>query len=534
MPILLCQLFPQSGVLPSIVYQLMVYLFVALTMPFLGQYMDTTNRWTVIRTSLLLKNILRCCSALSFAGLAYQWMYYDDDDKSNNANNNVEDARAEGFPMSMYLPIGVMLAFSALSHIYRDLQILALEKDWVIEVSHSTQTPLLDWNIMMRRIHLVTRFVAPVLCSFLEQTMRGIDDDEGGNKMIVPSTASTPATRFQALVLVTAIAFWNLLIYPLEYAALADIYAFCPSLQNHTHSNLLVIAQDTTRTFVNHPMFLHHIDLTKNSMKNTMLTKLLDYGRTYVALWSMFARHPTCILSLSFSALSMTMQRHHHFHFRAFRTTNVSAAALFDFESLTTTSMSIVDVSIVVFGWIGTIIFPLLLRRCRSRAGSPMSIIERVSVVCIWLYVLSVMIPSTVLLAIASSLSSSSTRSSSSFIDDDHDSSHYLLWITIVVSSLWFCCIDLAETQILQEWVETEYRGTINALQESASKAFAVVFLSMLLFMIPVVSYDESFDDLHALMMLVTVSIMTTVVAAFGFTWWYYRYCNEGWYRGIE
>jgi multidrug efflux pump subunit AcrB len=92
----------------------------------------------------------------------------------------------------------------------------------------------------------------------------------------------------------------------------------------------------------------------------------------------------------------------------------------------------------------------------------------------------------------------------------------------------------LAETQILQEWVETEYRGTINALQESASKAFAVVFLSMLLFMIPVVSYDESFDDLHALMMLVTVSIMTTVVAAFGFTWWYYRYCNEGWYRGIE
>ncbi|CAI5744133.1 unnamed protein product [Peronospora destructor] len=260
----------------------------------------------------------------------------------------------------------------------------------------------------------------------------------------------------RAMIGVSTVAIWNGLSTPLEYFMTRDIYTLIPELATK---------DDELR-----PQYEEEQKLDEADSKTTL--------SRYAALWRNYIRHPVFLLSFSYGALYMTILDNGSLNTAYLKWRGVP-------DSLLGFSRGVG----AMFGLLGTVLFPYL-RRTISR-------LERVAVVSIWLFWLC-LVP--VLLVF---LQAGESRMSD-----------YVMLSCMVGARMWLWCGDLAETQIMQEWIKPRHCGAINAMQTATYQLFFMIIQLM----------GVVFHDPSQFQALVFFSVSTILAAAVGFTYWDARF----------
>ena len=142
----------------------------------------------------------------------------------------------------------------------------------------------------------------------------------------------------------------------------------------------------------------------------------------------------------------------------------------------------------------GTFVFPCLLRCIGS--------VPQTGAVSLWAFWLFIM-PAGVSFAIDAINGVDSTIGGLRV-------SPYLMLVTVALSRIWLWCFDLAECQIMQEWVEENERGTMNSVQTAMYQVFWVL-LSV---------QGMALSDPSDFFVLAILSVATVFCAALIFTAW--------------
>ncbi|OQR94694.1 Ferroportin (FP) Family [Achlya hypogyna] len=195
----------------------------------------------------------------------------------------------------------------------------------------------------------------------------------------------------------------------------------------------------------------------------------------YVRMWAAYARHPTFLVSFAFCALYMTVLSGGGLN-----------TAYLQWRGLPLSLLGASSGLGALFGLVGTLLFPQLVACCGR--------VERVAVLSVWLFWLT-------LLPIGGCF----------VLLGETRTTDYVMMGAVLLSRMWLWSCDLAETQIMQEWVEPDRRGTINAMQSATSK----------LFYIGVLLVGVAFADPREFETLVFVSLAAVGSAAVGFAVWY-------------
>jgi iron-regulated transporter 1 len=198
----------------------------------------------------------------------------------------------------------------------------------------------------------------------------------------------------------------------------------------------------------------------------------------YIVMWKHYVHHPTFLASFSFCALYMTVLCGNSLNIAYLQWRGVSLSLLGGSSGMG-----------ALFGLIGTLLFPILVRQMQS--------VERVAVLSVWLFWLTLLPVGAVF-----------------FFKGESRASDFIMIGAVLVSRMWLWCTDLAETQIMQEWVEERQRGLINAMQMATSKVFYILILLTGLI----------FSDPRQFEALVFMSIAAVGSAAIGFTAWFFKF----------
>ncbi|ETV74954.1 hypothetical protein, variant [Aphanomyces astaci] len=146
----------------------------------------------------------------------------------------------------------------------------------------------------------------------------------------------------------------------------------------------------------------------------------------YFASWTEYFNHPTFLASFSFCALYMTVL-----------TGDGLNSAYLQWRGVPLSLLGLSSGLGGLFGFLGTLLFPVLL----ACLGS----IERVSVWSVWCF-WATLVPVWV----------ACVWYGESSVSD------YIMMVAVLFSRMWLWSCDLGETQIMQEWVEADRRGTMD------------------------------------------------------------------------
>ncbi|RHY05357.1 hypothetical protein DYB25_000569 [Aphanomyces astaci] len=205
----------------------------------------------------------------------------------------------------------------------------------------------------------------------------------------------------------------------------------------------------------------------------------------YFASWTEYFNHPTFLASFSFCALYMTVLTGDGLNSAYLQWRGVPLSLLGTYAGLSSGLGGL-------FGFLGTLVFPVLL----GCLGS----IERVSVWSVWCF-WATLVPVWV----------ACVWYGESSVSD------YIMMVAVLFSRMWLWSCDLGETQIMQEWVEADRRGSINAMQNATSKLFYIAVLLVSVFC----------SDPREFVTLVSVSVGAVLSSAIGFTVWYARHVKK-------
>lgn len=280
--------------------------------------------------------------------------------------------------------------------------------------------------------------------------------------VIMDFAGRDPSTR--AMIGSATVAIWNGLSTPLEYFLTRDIYELVPGLATKEEGS------DSTSKEEG----VHQRDPAEDQ---STLSR-------YAGMWGNYSRHPVFLLSFSYCALYMTVLDNGSLNTAYLKWRGVP-------DSLLGSSRG----AGAVFGLLGTVLFPYL-RRAVSR-------LERVAVLSIWLFWLF-LTPVLVTFMVAG----------------ESRLSDYVMLCCMVGARMWLWSADLAETQLMQEWVEPNRRGAINAMQTATYQLFYMLIQGV----------GVVFHNPRQFEVLVFFSVATVFAAAVGFTLWDVHY---GRHRGL-
>ncbi|CAK4320226.1 unnamed protein product [Aphanomyces euteiches] len=198
----------------------------------------------------------------------------------------------------------------------------------------------------------------------------------------------------------------------------------------------------------------------------------------YLASWKEYYDHRTFLVSISFCALYMSVL-----------TGGALNIAYLQWRGVPQSILGLIAGLGAFFGLLGTVAFPALVKCLGS--------IERVSLWTVWFFWCT----------LAPVWVSCVWFGQSPYAD-------YIMMVAVVISRIWLWACFLAETQIMQEYVEPDRRGAINSMQSATSKIFFIVMMLAGVF----------FSDPRQFVALVTVSVSAVLLAAIGITVWYTRY----------
>ncbi|KAL4161220.1 hypothetical protein PRNP1_001775 [Phytophthora ramorum] len=273
---------------------------------------------------------------------------------------------------------------------------------------------------------------------------------------IVDFAGSDATTR--AMVGAAVVGLWNLISMPLEYCMTHDVYHLVPELAVRAHHE-------------------DEGDDKDNKSSPSSDAELGTLAR-YAKMWANYVKHPVYLVSFSFCALYMTILSGGALNTAYLKWRGVSNALLGASRGAG-----------AVAGLVGTLIFPWL--------RSKMKRVERVAVLSVWLFWLCL---APVLLAFL--------FTGESIVSD------YVMLTCVVVSRAWLWSTDLAETQIMQEWISPSQRGAINSMQTATYQFFFILILLT----------GVVFHDPHQFEALVVFSLAAVFASAVGFTFWDIKY----------
>ncbi|KAL3663979.1 hypothetical protein V7S43_010866 [Phytophthora oleae] len=276
---------------------------------------------------------------------------------------------------------------------------------------------------------------------------------------IVDFAGSEATTR--AMVGAAVVGLWNLISTPLEYCMTHDIYHLVPQLAVR-----VPVEED------------HEVDAKGQKVPSPTSTAELGTMARYARMWSNYIKHPVFLVSFSFCALYMTI---------------LSGGALntayLKWRGISNSLLGASRGAGAVTGLVGTLIFPSL--------RNSMKRVERVAVLSVWLFWLCL---APVLLAFL--------FTGESVVSD------YVMLTCVVISRAWLWSADLAETQIMQEWIAPNMRGAINSMQTATCQFFFILILLS----------GVVFHDPRQFEALVMFSLAAVLASAVGFTYWGIKY----------
>lgn len=275
--------------------------------------------------------------------------------------------------------------------------------------------------------------------------------------VIMDFAGNDPTTR--AMIGAATVAMWNVLSTPLEYFMTRDIYQLVPELAVKQNP-----AEDDEED---------HVTTTPASPRRRAFC-----CTRYLRSWFNYAKHPVFLVSLSYCSLYMTVLDGDALNTAYLKWRGVPDSILGSSRGAG-----------ALFGLVGTVVFPVLLRWIGR--------VEKVAVFSIWLFWFCL---APVLAAF--------------LLAGESSTSDYIMLGSMVVSRVWLWSADLAETQIMQEWIEPHKRGSINAMQTATYQFFYMLIQIM----------GMIFHDPRDFEVLVVFSLATVLLAAVGFSTWDVRY----------
>ncbi|KAK1934591.1 Solute carrier family 40 member 1 [Phytophthora citrophthora] len=276
---------------------------------------------------------------------------------------------------------------------------------------------------------------------------------------IVDFAGSEATTR--AMVGAAVVGLWNLISTPLEYFMARDIYHLVPQLA------VRVPAEED-----------HEVNDKGEKVPSPTSTAELGTVARYARMWSNYIKHPVFLISFSFCALYMTILSGGALNTAYLKWRGISNALLGASRGAG-----------ALTGLVGTLIFPSL--------RNSMKRVERVAVLSVWLFWLCL---APVLLAFL--------FTGESVVSD------YVMLTCVVISRAWLWSADLAETQIMQEWIAPNMRGAINSMQTATCQFFFILILLS----------GVVFHDPRQFEALVMFSLAAVLASAMGFTYWGIKY----------
>jgi solute carrier family 40 (iron-regulated transporter), member 1 len=231
-------------------------------------------------------------------------------------------------------------------------------------------------------------------------------------------------TQARALVGSAMVGLWNLVSAPLEYVLVRDVHASHPRLSELKPKQQQQQQQQQGQADV--------------GKKNPT-----EAGRGFFGSWRLYWEHPTYLCSVAFCALWCTVLDN-----------GTLMTAYLVWRGVPQSAIGINRGAGAAFGLVGTFLFPRIARW----AGS----LLRAGLVSVWLF-FALLLPCAVSFAL---LGESSV-------------SDFALIGCMVLSRAGLWAFDLAETQIMQEWVGEHQRGTINGMQTATYQMFYVAIQAL-------------------------------------------------------
>ncbi|KAJ4858403.1 ferroportin1 (FPN1) domain-containing protein [Trichoderma breve] len=241
----LAAVFPGT-LLPMSLYALVRGLSAIVFAPAVGWYIDTGNRLQVVRVSIVFQRIVVAASCAVFYVLAAD------------------------IPLTSSIRAGLLAIvtfFACVEKLCSILNLVSVEKDWVVVVSERNPDALQVMNAQMRRIDLLCKLFGPLFIAMI--------DAQSSQVAMITNFAMNAATL------------------PIEYFTIARVYFDIPELQRakiplQRSITSQEVPSRTSKTFYNtvykpHPAFLPSIAgavlyFTVLSFGGQMVTYLLSSG----------------------------------------------------------------------------------------------------------------------------------------------------------------------------------------------------------------------------------------------------------------
>ncbi|CAG7922283.1 unnamed protein product [Penicillium olsonii] len=240
--------------LPMSVYALSRGLAAIVFAPVVGHYIDVTNRLKVVRVSIVLQRLAVATSCAIFFFL------------------KVEVQMARGLQYSLLATLALLACMEKLCSI---MNMVSVERDWVVVVAGDDHQRLKAMNAQMRRIDLICKLLGPLFIAFMD----------------------TISTKIAILVNLAM----NVCSVALEYHSIAKVYQMVPELEEPKQ-----VAQPNTSTIESERHgFEAHIWRPCQTLANKALQDLVTYIRHPVFLPS-FAGALLYLTVLSFSGQMIT------------------------------------------------------------------------------------------------------------------------------------------------------------------------------------------------------------------------------------
>ncbi|KAK0384140.1 hypothetical protein NLU13_8229 [Sarocladium strictum] len=254
----LATIFPGT-LLPMSVYALVRGISAIVFAPAVGQYIDSQNRLKVVRASIVYQRVAVAISCSAFVSFM------------------LDEKLGEKWKPGMLAMVSLLACVEKLCSI---MNLVSVEKDWVVVVAGDDQEALKTLNAQMRRIDLMCKLFGPLFIALID--------------------------GFSTKIAILVNLGMNLASVVIEYFAIAQVYHDVPGLQSTKRNagrravdsdgpwyrNIPTRARELARTTIaDHGFFFHHtafqasmagalLYLTVLSFNGQMVTYLLTAGYT--------------------------------------------------------------------------------------------------------------------------------------------------------------------------------------------------------------------------------------------------------------
>eukprot|EP00471_Norrisiella_sphaerica_P009718 CAMPEP_0184498906 /NCGR_PEP_ID=MMETSP0113_2-20130426/40167_1 /TAXON_ID=91329 /ORGANISM="Norrisiella sphaerica, Strain BC52" /LENGTH=578 /DNA_ID=CAMNT_0026886623 /DNA_START=248 /DNA_END=1984 /DNA_ORIENTATION=+ len=436
-PILFEEIWPGT-LLPVAVYNFVLYLLLIIIMPLGGTLIDRQPRMKLMTMAIIIDNIfVSLASALTLMTSFYI------------GNDDV-----------LWFLLAAVILCSVVAQFFADVGTNALEKDWIPVIAGSNSEYLTSLNSALRRVDLICKFIAPMAFGILLQKL----------------TFSRPR-RIQ--IGSSVVLGWNLLSLFPELSLAYSIHSSSKSLKTRGREGKLSRERsDNSETIETEDPYngglrepLYETTGTNGSSNSTAGTtgisrerkgedkgklpkaagsRCLGLGKDCPGLgglldgWDVWRKSEVWGISLGYALLYGTILSPGPLLTAYLKTIGIP-------EGVVGTSLGLG----AVFGLLGTVIFPPLKKSTS---------LPSLGIMTIWLWCLF-LAPTAVIFILTERLSLNL---------GSQKQLGYVILGCVTVGRIWLWAFDLAETQILQEWVSENKRGRVAGSQSALCTLFTL------------------------------------------------------------